>query len=359
MNSKSKGAFGIERSRFCADTYFSGRFEHRANFNMCLFMEEVRFKHTRNVVIKAGSAKERSGLTASRMKRFKGWTKELLERIASTIHAWSKKHFPVELKEEEKNLSSLFYGETHLENIRFEKPSRVFFDGVDLAKARFLGTALGGVGFLGCNFYQPGLRRNGIFDEGWVIGLSYIDKMRLLPAVEQLNRDIRLSLEHVKSFSKANDFYVGEIDCRRRQLSFLKAYFLSIPALYKVLSDYGTSALRPCLWFFFFGCLHAAIIAKLFPLNVEIQDLGSLHQNRSFLLFDTYELSAIDHVWPQARDRLLYSLQVMTLQQGRSVYTPEVPASAAIGFLNLVFQILGPALIAVTALALRVQIRRF
>jgi uncharacterized protein YjbI with pentapeptide repeats len=135
----------------------------------------------------------------------------------------------------------MFEVDGQLQDVVFLKPDQTTFSQVDLSHVYFRGTNLRGIRFLGVVWWQPRLERNGLYDELF-IRLSKDGPFRYqnLPVLEETCRNARVALEENRSFGIASDFYVGEMEAARAQLSFLKRHLFSVAALYRFVSRYGT-----------------------------------------------------------------------------------------------------------------------
>ena len=132
-----------------------------------------------------------------------------------------------------------------LTNITFAKPEYVRFDNIDMSHVELANTNFRGVNFFGVNWYQPDLKRGGLYDE--VLTLNHSNKLTDqqigYSACETSYRNIRVTLEENRDFSAAADFYVGEMESHQKQLGFFKKYF-SVVFLYWLVSGYGTKVFR-------------------------------------------------------------------------------------------------------------------
>jgi len=141
-----------------------------------------------------------------------------------------------------------------------------------MSKVYLLGTNFRGSRFLGVNWYQPKLKRNGLHEDWWIRDSGDASHMRkYFPQLEESYRNIRAALEDNLNYQAAADFYVGEMDAQRSQLNIFQKHFFSVVAWYKAVSNYGTSvftALRILLWVIL---LHWAL-SMLLNFNYELHD---------------------------------------------------------------------------------------
>lgn len=135
----------------------------------------------------------------------------------------------------------VFNGDVFLNQIDFRRPNRSRFRHVDLRRAQLADTDFRGVAFYAVLWDQPTLGRRGIYDE--VFANSIGELKRHLPRLEDAYRNLRAAHEDSKDFQSATDFYVGELECRRRQQSPEWKLRFGVEALYKFASKYGASPL--------------------------------------------------------------------------------------------------------------------
>jgi hypothetical protein len=227
----------------------------------------------------------------------------------------------------------VFEGEGQLQNVVFVKPDQVSFSEVDLSRVYFRGTDLRGVRFLGVNWWQPKLGRNGLHDELF-IRLSKDGPFRFqnLPALEQTCRNVRVSLEESRDFNVASDFYIAEMEALRSRLPFLKRYFFSVAALYDFVSYFGTSVGRGLL-----------VLAYLFVLHLELTIL--IHSPETI----TQLMACIP-------DDALRTVKILSLQMVGYGDQSNLPIEQR--WIDAIFRILAPIQIAMLVLAFRARIKR-
>jgi len=296
------------------------------------------------------------GVVAATWKKFTEWT--------SNKYRITRQRFPH--KREGVKRYVLFEGDAHLQNMIFDKPNLVLFQGVDLSKALFGGTDLREVTFIGNMWYQPKLGRNGLIEELRYKGLTnYYDRREALPALENTYRNIRYALENTKDFANANDFFIGEMESKRKQLPTYKRYLFSVDAIYNVVSKYGTDPLRCALWFVLLAVFHSALMST--QINVTINDSWDSLYHSLQLLQDGMGVDEMVKLIDDAgvvfsgyinSDSLLYSLQTMTLQRDKLDLIPKGSNNIIIPLINFLFAILGPVTAALFALTVRTRIKR-
>lgn len=237
-----------------------------ANFNQVIFRDGVNFSGWRNVSLQVGSAF--SVCAAGSATITTGRKPTVLERVRKVMiatHSWARDRWKelrqqvigaaTQLQSRYRNflrqfakadpnseIFRMFETEGQLQDVVFLKPDQTTFSQVDLSHVYFRGTNLRGVRFLGVVWYQTRLKRNGLYDELF-IRLSKDGPFRHqhLPVLEETCRNARVALEENRSFGIASDFYVGEMEAARAQLSFLKRHLFSVVALYRFVSNYGTN----------------------------------------------------------------------------------------------------------------------
>jgi hypothetical protein len=226
----------------------------------------------------------------------------------------------------------MFEAEGQLQGVIFLKPDKVLFSQVNLSKVYFQGTNLRGVRFLGVNWWQPAFKRNGLYDEIF-IGKSSDGPFRhlYLPILEETCRNTRVALEENKSFNMASDFYIAEMEAVRQQQNILERHILSVTALYRFVSRYGTSV-----------GTSIRVLALIYFLHVS----SSLYIHSPIPLTEL-----IDEFMATA----LRSIKVMLLAQ------PETKSGAISNgqsWLDVGLRLIGPIQIAMIAMAFRSRIKR-
>lgn len=268
-------------------------------------------------------------------------------------------------KSESMNIYYLFSDNAYFLSVIFSEPRKVLFKGVDLRRASFGGTDLREVSFVSNNWYQKKLKRNGLIDDiRQRECINYNDKLEMLPALEDSYRNIRYSLESGKDFSRANDFFIGEMEAKRRQLPFLRKYIFSITAWYHCISLYGTSPVRCFLFFCIFAGLHSFLIGSF--TNIQFYVPFQNVQTSFWALLETTNTTDLDLVIFSTKELgsnvakiFTYSLQTMTLQREKlEILTEVAKKSTCVAFINTLFSISGPVLAALFALTIRTKIKR-
>jgi len=222
--------------------------------------------------------------------------------------------------------NAVFNNQCNLMNVDFAQPAGCRFENVNMTQTTLSGTSLRGVKLYNAEFYQPDLERNGLLDEVQCIEIDNdFHWQRVAPKLEATYRNTRLALEESKDYMVANDFYIGEMDVKRRQLPGWKANGVSWPALYSFVSRYGTSPGR------------ASAI------------LGGLSAVYAIFLWMSGGCFSEIHLY------LLESFRVMTRVRTDSFVSEGI---ANKGFADLLIGILGPIQIAISVFAVRNRLRR-
>ena len=386
---------------FKQDFLISGTLNVRVNFNQSIFEQRARFLQTKNVTLSINPITVNSRVTAhsARITLHSGnetklqliWERvvdtylDVKAKVIAKLTVIRDRLVAVLKSNKDKARSSLnqlrlrfphhregvirhvlFSGEAHLQNIVFHQPSLVLFQGVDLRGASFGGTDLREISFVGNNWYQKELKRNGLIEETRYKKINnYYDKKEALPALENTYRNIRYAMEDSKDFARANDFFVGEMEAKRKQLPFYKRYLLSIDAIYKVISEYGTNPVRCLLFFVFFAVLHSILISAQINTGIDGSWVGLEHSLLE--LQGAINIDGFARMLESANkvllgyvnfDSLVYSLQTMTLQRDKIALIPKGGSSTVVGFINFAWAILGPVLAGLFVLTVRTRIKR-
>lgn len=395
-----KGVVGHNCS-FMKSFKVSGSFMETANFGQCHFADKAEFLQSKTITISTGPISFQVsggaiGMVVSKNNADKGWKQKLKwkfidvkratrakllalkNKLVAYVKKWWKafmqttknkfNYYRQKFPHERQGVTKffLFDKKASLDNMTFGDSSKVLFKGVNLQNATFSGTDLRGVTFIGNNWYQPKLKRNGLKDEIRYLNEinNYYDKKECLPNLESTYRNIRFSLEENKDFGQANDFFVGEMEAKRRQLPFLKRHFLSVLAVYKLISNYGTSPIRVGLLFLAMVLTHMVLISDAtgleFSISANLPTIQSINwfapieSSRQAWSTFSLEVNSIG-----LRDSLTYSLQTMTLQKEKVlVFKPENIVGTSVPFINSVFTVIGPVVIALFALTVRTRIKR-
>lgn len=381
------GDFSANNCRFNGRFELSGSIEGNASFYGSLFSGRCIFSMQRSVSLSVTSgmvlhsASSLAVLTHStNQKNFKELLNQL-KRLATSLYLKYKKaenavinyvksnyagfkkiihlqyksfrsRFPYE--QEGVDERRLFLGSSNLNNVVFEKPKLVLFRSVDLRRCSFEGTDMRGVNFLDCDWFQTKLGRNGLESEHSLDSPDYHARRLFLPRVESVCRNIRQSMEENKDYLLSNDFFIGEMEAKRKQQGFFKKNFFSIIAWYNATSRYGTSPIIAFRFIMYTAFIHSLVIYYHLGGNNILQ--GQADNINQFKSFMDYLLLALDDFF----DVLIYSFQTMTLQREKvldlqKIYN-DMPTS--IYFVNFMASILGPFLTVIFGLSIRTKIKR-
>jgi uncharacterized protein YjbI with pentapeptide repeats len=388
-------------SVFNDDFRVSGTFYKMANFNQCHFEKKAEFVQTKTITVTLASITASGSVMSGTVKlsnnnnetlsqklirkwlatwkalvkcysSFVEWVVVKSRKVWKGLSEWSKNkftHYRQRLPHKREGVTKfmLFDEKVILDNMTFTEPKKVLFKGVNLKHATFGGTDLRGVTFIGNDWYQPKLKRNGLKEELRYLGLNnYYDKKESLPNVESTYRNIRFSLEEYKDFSLANDFFVGEMEARRRQLAWYKRWLLSVPAIYKFISCYGTNPVRCGVFFLVAVLSHVLIISYLANtaiytgLNVLMAGISGLEFDGINQWYSTMAGKTNSYIGEgRFMDSFTYSIQTMTLQKEKvELLSSESSKLPSVSFVNAMFTLIGPILIGLLALTVRTRIKR-
>ncbi|ODT85508.1 MAG: hypothetical protein ABS69_00770 [Nitrosomonadales bacterium SCN 54-20] len=308
-------------------------FELHVSFTGCKFRNvvELEIVFFRSSVFFTRSSFERQTIIEAnilREARFESCIFNQSVRFSGFI-VWS---MPVAGERETDEVSRLFDGEADLTNIYFPSGTQVLFTGVDLSSAKLTGTDFSGTKFQDVSWYQPSLRRSGLYEEvRFFKKKNWQDLRKRRATLEETYRNIRVTLEEDnRNYNEAADFYIGELDARRSRMNPMKRWIFSVEALYRLLSRYGTSPLRATTVLIVLILSHAAITAML-QKGIDLYSVGDL----SIVLLRSVRL-IVFHIDP----------------------TDEVQLTVAQNWSDTLFRIIATIQIALLVFALRGKIKR-
>jgi len=342
-----KNLTSFYRADFSKRTILKVNFKTQAHFNEVIFRDGVIFSgwrslslsitgNTAHMRLTGMNASITTGNSSSRLKqiiqkqliqswrstchsaeRLKSKSKQIIERTHNRFLGFRRKFAKVDPNAE---IFIMFEGVGQFQGVIFLKPDQVLFSEVDLARVHFRGTNLRGVRFLGVKWWQPTFNRNGLYDELYI--KESVDgpfRHLSLPALEETCRNARVGLEENRNFNTASDFYIAEMEAVREQQGFWKRHFFSVTALYRCVSNYGTSVGRALWILFLIYILHvtASIYIQL-PIGQvpSIQEfLGVVLQSLKTLLLVRTEPNniAMEQAWLDISLRLLGPVQIAML----------------------------------------------
>ncbi len=370
-NITSKSKFVVENCFFEQDAFIEGTFDHAkyigcefkgavvftglyqlsVEFKKCKFYEKAKWEGQLKRVGKAGAIvrieqmigsagmhqkPEKNfiyywawikGFIRSNKEKFNVFFKKLrskaLNTVETKIHELKRQYFMSDTSE----ISRLFGKTAYFRDIDFSRPDQVYFSSVNLSETTFTGTNLRGVHLEGVDFYQPLLKRHGLIYE---VALSKIkDKasdLYDLPLLESKYREMRVCLEESKDFGVATDMYVGEMEAKRKQLHFLRRNIFSTEALFRLVSNYGQSAIKAFL-------VLGALITIHFYISTNL--LGHIGLSGFF------------------DEDVKQTLRVVSFQN-----VDRDKSETYLGMIDTLFRILVPIQAGMFALALRIKIKR-
>jgi uncharacterized protein YjbI with pentapeptide repeats len=356
LNVQYKQAASFHRAEFADRTVLRANFEGSANFNEVVFRDAVTFAGWRNVTAKVEAALgavvavaagvaiggkpptllQRTGrLLTALTRRIQSVGKHLFALASDWIQT-ARTRYRSFLRRFAKDdaatrIFRVFEREGQLQGVIFMKPEQTSFSQLDLSCVYLRGTNLRGVRFLGVDWWQPLLGRNGLHDEIFVReSKDGPFKHAELPSLEETCRNVRVALEESRSFNIASDFYIAEMEAARSRLPFFRKHLFSIPALYFYASRYGTSVWVASA---VLALLFLAYVAAMFGLQTESSSLTAA-QNAS--------------------DIALQALRLLVFQSNDAL----APGTDARAWVSTIFRVFGLIQIAMLIFAFRARIKR-
>jgi uncharacterized protein YjbI with pentapeptide repeats len=145
-----------------------------------------------------------------------------------------------------------------------ESAHRLRFQDVDLSRVSLRNTDISQVQFVGCTWAQkrspwfwPIMRKPSRW--GWlnqkraaIYEELNVDRRESLPLVAEQYRQLRLNYEKSLQEVEAGHFYIGQMEMRRQDPTYYQLYRCLL-GVYRVLSLYGESYLRPPVFYLLFG----------------------------------------------------------------------------------------------------------
>lgn len=341
--------------RFKDIVSFTGAFYGACQFNEGIFEDSAKFRGQRNVTVSVKSGNFSIGNKSLDgkigIKKFLvnsiAWLNEHINSLFQKISRYLLFISVGKASSDSVDENLLFYEKVHFESAEFRRPENVNFWHVDLSNAYFNGTDLRGVRYQDVKWWQDSLNRNGLFEEVFLLESKDRSFWKYgLKRLEESYRNTRLSLEKNKDFLLAADFYVGELDARRKRKNLFSRSLYSIEAIYRAVSNYGADTLRSVRIFGELTILHASIIWLYLPDTKSEKYLNlTFHSSISSLdsMIETFSI-----LWTN-------SLKVLTLQRGGLF----IEIGGIQNIIDAVFRILGPIVIALIVLSFRGRIKRF
>ncbi|WP_339863454.1 hypothetical protein [Paremcibacter congregatus] len=327
-----------------------------------IFHESVRFDSTRDITIQAESVSvsivagsvtltvshnnekwyslvRRKAIALQRsifaffilgFKRIRSFLNEIFRKVNKKYHV-SVKKFKAKYIREVEGVRYSLAGEVNFRYVTFLKPERVILRKIDMSCSNVEHTDFRGIKLVDVKWPKYGreilggiLKRNAIFDELQIMSSNdFVNQAYLSPMLESQYRNLRMAMEENKDFISASDFYIGEMENKLRQRGFWGRHF-SILSLYGFVSKFATRPAR-CIFTFF-------ALAVLYAIG-------------SSLLIEHFDL-----FWQW----LLDAFSLMTLRQSHN----SLDLDGAHEVLDLLCRIIGPVMVALTALSIRNQVKR-
>lgn len=246
---------------------------------------------------------------------------------------------------------------------RSMKLDRISFLKTDVTKFSFEGVSWSVLKERYLGFFK--LQRRGIFDESR-LKIDATEDMTLAPKkykrpffrnrnprelsqlalLEVLYRQLKNNYERNGNYGEAGDFHIGEMETRRKQLTWRDKDFYPIN-LYRIFSYYGENWLLALSWLL--------LLVIGLPSFLYMYLFGLEYSRDNALILYTFKPSLNILRWiTDALAVIFYSLKVSLLQRPQEI----VPANTAGIILSGFQSIAGPALIALFLLALRRRFKR-
>jgi hypothetical protein len=139
-----------------------------------------------------------------------------------------------------------------------------------------------------------------------------------------------------------------------------RRWLLSVPAAYKIFSNYGTSPLIVFLWLSLLTFLNTYHLwdysiytnESLIEVNTSEVDISS-----SLNGFETL-MNSIKINLEGIRGGLTYSIQTLTLQKDKLEIFDNLPKNSPVYLINTLYAVIGPIIIALFAVSIRTRIKR-
>ena len=141
----------------------------------------------------------------------------------------------------------------YFRHVILDPEASVTLNGVDLARVSFNGTLLSQFKFIGCEWAHVssmGRKRAVLFDETVRDqSVPYLYDRPTYAEVGDSYRQLRINLESTRQEMEAGDFYVGQMEMRRRSTDYAWAFRFFGLGGYNLLAAYGESWIRPILYY--------------------------------------------------------------------------------------------------------------
>jgi uncharacterized protein YjbI with pentapeptide repeats len=259
-------------------------------------------------------------------------------------------------------------------HVKFSKPGKIVFDGVDLSRALFHNCDVSHVWFTSSVKWAKREGNHGlaVFEETIPLEQEVVEGLqrngqRDYQAVAQIYQQLKKNYDSRLDYWTANEFHFGEMEMKRLagpttgRLLWLRRWWhrnLSFVAWYKDASDYGNSYRKPLLWLL--GTLLAATL--LFPIpGLELKQpiSGNAVSTASVTYIRVWnrQESWTNNFWTEAKligKSGITAIDTATFQRTPE-YTPVYPRGRVVA---IVETLLTSSLFALFLLAIRRQFRR-
>jgi uncharacterized protein YjbI with pentapeptide repeats len=227
-------------------------------------------------------------------------------------------------------------------DVVIQPPDALVFRDVDLTRCRFLGTDVRKAEFVGVTWprivsmkWPEFIRRRwpriasrfGVYDE------DKVDKRGTYDHVEQLYRQLKQNYEDRRDYERASDFHYGEKEMRRKNPK-TRPGLRFLLTLYWLISGYGERWGLPLIWMG--GLIVASTLSYLRWGLLRFKDSGPVLG------------------WTNIWETFLYSFKAMTFLKPSNFE----PAGLGGDLIYTAQSVLGPLLIALSALAIRQRLKR-
>ena len=173
--------------------------------------------------------------------------------------------------------NKIFKSSADFSHSNFETPEKVEFVNVNLSKASFLHCKnIDKISRFEEVVWNSIGKRKAVFDEINAETDTY-------KFVAEIYRKLRLNYEQDLRFPEAGDFYIGEMEMRRKNAKFKNKYLdYSLISLYKIFSHYGENVVLPFLWMIpitFVFALYYTNFNSIAPVDFVFADVFKFLEN--------------------------------------------------------------------------------
>jgi len=267
LSEKTLKGFNFEDRKFegvvdFTDSIFGGE----VSFKNCIFTDEVYFENTEfreKVSFEDAKFKEYANFIGATFNKEADFKLAIFNDVSfydakfKDVALFNEAEFNGFVRFEGGNDNPVFYSEVEFNDVSFKKPDEVEFIKVDLSKASFINANIEDVRFIDVKWEGKGriFRRKAIYDEILIDKGEFED----YELVADVYRRLRASYEKRLQYPYAGDFYIGEMEMKRKNAKFrgkpVKNRFFrfilqnfSLTAFYKYFSLYGENYWLPLIW---------------------------------------------------------------------------------------------------------------